>query len=334
MNINSFVLPIISLVMGLSPFTPIPIPVEPGTDSTVEIDFDPIGGLDAYCDDVTLVGHLTSRKVYLELSERVSVALTGQQFIYYHTNQAHLVTVNKVYDITFNLPLKAYLSKAGINIKVEALDELGNTLVSYLFHLNAAPRDHIRVDDYTTKYYVTTNVIIDPDKNRLLNKESFYFSSFMNYFNEDYYYRINLDGLKMTYSCFLPFPGCQAKLIYIDYDRVFPNLDNNDPIPVAEIPLQVTQNKTQISFNFPQNMYVNPQTLEMSMVAKPDYILTHNFYLPINRKHSLIDEIFTLTVTGFGYSKASFSYDIYYENTRGLVGDCDNSDYCVVGEMN
>lgn len=330
MNISSFVFPVMALILGIT----FPLPTEPGTDSTVEIDFDPIGGFDAYCEDATLVGHLTSRKVYLELSERVSVAITGQQFIYYQTNQAHLVATNRVYDITFNLPLKAYLSKTGINIKVEALDELDNTLVSYLFHLNAAPRDHLRVGDYISKSYVTSNVIIDPDKNRLLNKESFYFSSFMNYFNEDYYYRISIDNLKMTYSCFRPFPGCSAKLTFIDYDHIFTNLDNNDPIPIAEIPLQVTQNSTQISFNFPQNMYVNPKTLEMSMVAKPEYVLTHSFYLPINGKHSLIDEKFTLEVTDFGYSKASFNYDIYYENTRGLVGDCDNSDYCVVGEMN
>ena len=79
-------------------------------------------------------------------------------------------------------------------------------------------------------------------------------------------------------------------------------------------------------------MYVNPTSLEMSLVAKPGFVATPYFYLPKNKCEELLDQTFTIMVEEFGHGKTRFNWDIKYTNNHRLIGDCSNSDYCVVGE--
>ena len=80
-------------------------------------------------------------------------------------------------------------------------------------------------------------------------------------------------------------------------------------------------------------MYVNPQTLDMSLVKYDGFVATKYFYLPINKIDLLLDQIFTIHFDEFGYGKSNFSWDMRYLNNRNLIGDCDNSDYCIKGEI-
>ena len=80
-------------------------------------------------------------------------------------------------------------------------------------------------------------------------------------------------------------------------------------------------------------MYVNEKTLDMSLNPKEGFIPTDHFYLPINKSSDLLDEVFTLTFNHFGHGDSNFTWDMRYTNSRNFIGDCQNSEYCIKGEI-
>ena len=310
------------------------IPFNPDiTFKSIFMSLDPIGPCEEYGSDITLTGRLDALGEYTGIRERIQVAPKGGSYSYAHTNSSHNVEKNVPYNFSLPIPVHSMLSSNGIDCKVILLDSSSKELSSYTFSLKPITKERINVSDYLRTYYQAVDTVVDPDKYSTSNSEKYIFNGFIDYFNEDNYYRLNLNKLKITYSCPKPFPGCSAKLRFTDYNNIFPNLNNGNLFLPFQIPLRTVVNGSQISFDFPEQMYVNPKTLEMSIVAKPDYRLTKYFYLPINKKESLIDQVFTLDVSNFGHNKVSFSWGITYLNDRNLIGDCYNSDYCVVGEI-
>ena len=299
----------------------------------ISLSLNPLGPCEEYGTDVSLTGTLTSTNGYTGVRERLSVAPKGGTYSYFHTTASHDVVKGRPYSVSLPMPIHNMLSSSGIDCKVALLNSSSVEIQSYLFSLKPITKARINVNDYLNTPYKAMDTVIDPDNYGTSNYESVMFDGFIDYFNEDNYYRLNLNKLKFTYSCPKVFPGCNATLNFTDYNNVFPYLSEGDALNNIRIPLRTAVQGSKFYFDFPEQMYVNPQTLEMSIVAKPGYRLTKYFYLPINKKELLIDEVFTLEVRDFGYNKLSFSWTISYLNNRNLIGDCDNSDYCVVGEM-
>ena len=164
--------------------------------------------------------------------------------------------------------------------------------------------------------------------------EEFGFYGFIDYFKVNNYYRLDIHNLYIDYYCFKDFPGGEAYLHFTDYNGVFSLMDSYDPlVPMFDVPLRFLWEPPEIYFLFPETMYVDPTTLQMSLTAKPGLVATHYFYLPRNKLSLLLDQDFYLEVKHLGHSNSYFSWKIRYLTNRNLIGDCDNSDYCVVGEV-
>ena len=326
-----FLLPLSFSLMGIKEKPDIFGPIIPLR--IINMTFEPIGPCDEYGTDINLTGTITSTDELVDVKERLSVGISGSSYVHFSTSVKHTISANVPYNFSFTLPIHSMLSKTGIDCKVALLDSTSSELKSYTFTLKPSSHERINVSDYINNHRFVYDVIVDPDDYQNKRMEQYQFVNFLDYFNEDNYYRLNLKRLRIHYYCFNGFPGCNAKLKFIDYNRVFPLLDNNEPIPSFEIPLRYSTSGSYLWFDFPEQMYVNPDNMEMSLNAKPGYRLTKYFYLPINKKESLLDQVFTLNVSDFGYDKVSFSWNITYLNNRNLLGDCNNSDYCVVGEI-
>ena len=80
-------------------------------------------------------------------------------------------------------------------------------------------------------------------------------------------------------------------------------------------------------------MYVHPETLEMSFIPRDGFVATKYFYLPRNKTKQMLNQLFTLKMEKFGYGQINFSWDVRYINNRNLIGDCNDSDFCVVEEV-
>lgn len=282
--------------------------------------------------DKTISVKVIPNSSYTSLTERFSVGSVGGNLSYIINTKSHTATKKKTFTVSLTLPLTDYYSEAGIYGTLEFLTA-NRVIEQYSFMIKPPRKEHIDPNAYKETAYLGGPVIGYFYTTSSPTEERFSFPGFIDYFNVDYYYRLSLDYLTISYSAKKSFPGCNASLRFIDYSRVFPYIDNSDSIPIVNIPLSSQINGNLVTFSFPKTMYVNPNTLEMSLVARPNFKTTKYFYLPHNHLPEILDQIFTLEVSDFGYSKVSFSYDIRYTNNRYLIGDCNSSDYCVIGEI-
>lgn len=314
---------------------------KPSIDPTVPIGIlndanmrlDPIGPCEKYGEDINLTGTIVSITGISNIRERLSIGPKGGNYTYFYTTAKHNITKGDIYSLSLPMPIHSVLGENGIDCKVQIIDLSNKEIDGFTFSLNPITKERINVNDYIRTTYSKEDIVVDPDDYQNKKTEQYRFYKFLDYFNEDNYYRLNLNKLKLTYSCAKPFPGCNAKLKFTDFNNVFPLINGGRLNTSFEIPLRYTYASGVIAFDFPEQMYVNPKTLEMSLNARPEFRITKYFYLPINKKDLLLDQTFSLEVTNFGHNKTSFSWDITYLNNRNLLGDCDNSDYCVVGEF-
>ncbi len=332
-DIGDISLPDIPIFSGSSLTSGISLSEGFGNTDNTTLELDPIGPCEEYGNNITLTGTVYNKLGLKNVREKLSVTTSDGLYSYFATTAAHNVGVKRKAPFILSLPISSLLGKEGIDCKVSVIDSKSEEICSHSFSLKPSSYSKINVKDYLTSYRINNDVVVNPDRYATCHQEEYIFDSFVDFFNEDNYYRLNLRKISLTYSCFQSFPGCTAKLRFTDYNKVFPYLDNDDQIPSFEIPLRYIAENSKVCFDFPELMYVNPKTLEMSLNARPDFKLTRYFYLPINKKELLIDQTFALEVSDFGYDKTSFSWNLTYLNNRNLLGDCNNSDYCVVGEM-
>lgn len=302
--------------------------------SLFETDFDPIGPFVENNNDYSISG---SYKSFVNISgvvEKLNVYLRDGTKVYTENKVRHDVVSKSKYNLTFTLPLKSLLNKDGINCSIQLFNSSNEPIYDFAsFNLKPISKEKITVKNYLNEAYTIDDIVVDPDHYENAHQESFLFDGFIDYFNVDSYYRIDLNDLYLTYNSPKPFPISHGSLTFIDFNKLFPYLDNNKPLPEFNIPIVATERYGKIHFSFEEIMYVNPRTLEMSFTARPGFELTRYFYLPINKCQDLMNQVFILKMSNFGHGKISFNWNMRYTNTRYLIGDCSNSDYCVVGEV-
>lgn len=317
--------PLSVLMLGLSPSK---VSIKPFLTN-----FNVLGPIEVGGEDIEFKGSITPTKYYASIRESFYVYVKGESTPCSLQRKAfHGASSNKAISLTFTIPVKDYCTPVGFSCTFQVVDSRDQELQSFSFDIKPISPSFINSKDYTKNFCSFPGTLVDPDSPNTVVIESFMFNKCLDYFNVDSYYRLSLDGILLNYSCGKISTRGQAYLSFIDYDHLFPDLDDDQLIPEVRIPLKI-QNKKGIIFAFPDKMYVNPASLSMSLEPKPGYKQTTNFYLPINGRSKLLDRKFTLEVIDFGHNKTSFNWDIYYTNTRDLFGECSNSDYCVIGEV-
>lgn len=296
-------------------------------------DFPIIGPFDKFAPDFELRGTVMPTKSFSWVRERLSVGVIGESMTYFSTKAAHSVNINGTYPLTFKLPFSTMLGSKGLMCQISFIDQDSNVIESFSFNIKPKNSQIIRPADYRLTYYSIPDTIVDPDNYGAVVSEAFCFNGFIDYFNIDTYYRLSIDNLYLTYKGIKNFKSSNLFLRFYDYDNLFPGFSTGDSVTIINIPLKTISNNNEIHFQIDSTLYVNPKTLDMSLEAKPDYVLTNYFYLPINHKTDFMDQKFTLVAPSFGYNETYFAWDIRYLTNRGLIGDCDHSDYCVRGTL-
>ena len=294
--------------------------------------FSCIGPFEKGCDDYVLSGQVTAKKTFVSVVEKMTVTTIDGQLIKTEKTKYHTIVKGDSYALTFTLPFKSSLSERGLTFKIEFIEGNDELIQTFSFNLKPIIRKTITAKDFINDYYVVEDIVVDPDNYSKVKDEKFKFNQALDYFNSDTYYRLSLEDVLITYECGLPFPGCIAHLHFVDYLKSFPYLDSENEVPTFDIPLRTITKNNRISFAFPHVMYVKPATLEMSLEARPGFVSTSYFYLPKNRCEEILDQVFSVDVKEFGHGKTSFTWDMRYLNNQRLIGDCSNSDYCVIGE--
>ncbi len=299
------------------------------------LDFPTVGPFEKNCRNVNLTGEIIPTITTENVSESFCFGPTKTDLRNAQSKKKHDVTKANGYSVTFYLPTKEYLDDDGMYCRFMILDSSGESLYKFEFTLVPKNSQTIKIDDYKTSSYCLTGTIMKVGSIVNKDSETFLFSNTLDFFNIDSYFRLDLSSISFIYTCsYSDIVYSSIYLKFIDYNVVFPYLDNIDSngLSYFQLPLKVSRNLLNINFDFRDKMYVNPATLEMSKTAKVGYKLTKYLYLPINKKNDLLDQEFTIIVNNFGYNQTSFEIPVRYMTDHSLIGDCSTSDYCVVGE--
>ena len=296
--------------------------------------FSLIGPFTAGCNDYRLSGRVTPNYAFIDMRERLRVYVIDGAIIKTENKDRHTPIKRAAYNLSFTLPFKSALTSKGLRCVVDFLDYDDTLLQSFTFDIRPISPQRINPRNYVNEYFSMPDIIVDPDYYKASDTEKYKFDNFLDYFDVDNYYRLSLKKNLITYSCGLNPPQGLAHLHFVDYLRIFPYLDSNEEVPTFDIPLYVkSDGNGSVYFDFPSKMYVNPKTLDMSLTARVGFVETKYFYLPVNKCEPLQDQVFTIVAESFGHGQTSFTWDVRYLNSRHLLGDCSNSDYCVVGEV-
>lgn len=232
---------------------------------------------------------------------------------------------------TFSVPILNYLASQGLQIRFEILNSSYSILKAYAVFFY--PPNGETISGYSLKHdlYTSNSIGFYGDGSGLYElKDVFDFTNIGDYIDNDHYYRLDITRNRFSYwgSAFL---SCKtANLRFNDDDYLFPNLHHETNGDII-LPLTLNRNGSEISFKYKNQFYVNRKTLDSSDTYKTDYILTSDFYLPINGLHKFNGKAMYLDLNEIGLNKISTSIPLKYELNRTIVGVCADGDYCVVG---
>ncbi len=153
------------------------------------------------------------------------------------------------------------------------------------------------------------------------------------YLNQDN--SISLNPFSFSYSSNSSIiPDFNNVRLYIQtHDNHFSSFGENLFDIYRVIPLTIKTGKLQGAYTFssPNQMYVNPITLEMSLTQQSGYIKTDRIYFPKSCKE---DEVFTLTfqMDDVGANDLDFAYTFKVHTPIKKYGNCNDSMYCLSTE--
>lgn len=237
------------------------------------------------------------------------------------------------YNLTFNIPTKDYLSLKGMYCVIILKDFNNQYELNFEFTLTPMRENrNIKAEDYASSVYTIKYVSFYFDQTGFhQDYETIEFPDYLSYLNIDTYHKITLESVKFVSSS-LNFQYTSAFLLIPDYQNVFPYITHNANHQIS-IPLQLTLNNDKsFTFAYKNKMYVNPKNAQMSLIPREKFVITNNFYVPVNEKEKLVDEKIQINLNGFSISKVNISWSLEYLANTNLIGDCESSEYCIVGE--
>ena len=181
------------------------------------------------------------------------------------------------------------------------------------------------------KYTSNKTFAMKKGESALTYNEEYDFSSYVDYFLTDTYYALSLEQYAFTRKCASDSFSCRDARLYINGGKqYFPGLTFfND---VTDIPIKLVKNGDKITIDFKITMYVEPKLLIMSLLPKNGYVATKHFFFPVNHNKDLEGLTFTFEIKEMGLSGLTLRWDASYLAVNGLIGSCQNSEYCVNGE--
>ena len=267
---------------------------------------------------------------FTEVKEVLKVGHTEDDF-YFIDNPNYVKSVKSSYTLQYTIPSRLYFDENGCYVSLSFYSANGSLYEERGWWIKpVTPSSDIYPENYVNEPYTANNIstIVRMFGYSSIS-ESFQFPDYIDYFNIDVYHRLDLDSITFKYSSLKPFVYDSAYLTYHDFDNVFPYVDHNAKHQIS-IPLTISMDGTNAMFSYRDVMWVNPTTLQMSLVERRGFVRTRHFYMPVNKKEQLLEDRMQITVKGAGWSKNDIHYDLSYLASRDLIGDCDNSDYCIV----
>ena len=234
--------------------------------------------------------------------------------------------------VTFTVPLRDYLTNNGLTLKFDVLRASDRYILKSYSVTFYPPSNstvswvYLKQNVYTSKslgFYAENNAMQE-----LIEKLDF--THFGDYLDVDYYYRLDLSKNTISYPNNCAFRFTNAYLAFNDKDRLFPYYPHQVSGDI-NIPLKMVKVGNTIVLQFKNNFYINKRTLQISNSYRTGFVLTKDFYLPINGKSKFNGKQLYFVLEGIGLDNISTTIPLKYDVSKSLVGVCKDGDYCVIG---
>ena len=234
---------------------------------------------------------------------------------------------------TFTLPIVWHWTSSGFEIHFEILNADDYSILKERSVSVYPPRNSV-VSTYNLKHllYKSNNIAFYGDGTNLVGyRETFDFRCMGDYIDNDYYYRLDISRNHFLYPNDIDITCQNVYLRFDDSIRLFPYLTHEANGEVI-LPLTLYEtNNNEIHFKYKNSFYINKRTLEISSTYRTNYVLTEDFYLPINGLKKFNGTTIYLEFEGLGLDKIAGSLPLKYEINRTIVGSCNDGEYCVEG---
>lgn len=124
----------------------------------------------------------------------------------------------------------------------------------------------------------------------------------------------------------LSFTSCFAKIA--NRNDVFVNIEKQGDF--VFLPLDIKKDGKTCYFEF-KDLYVDPSTLLVSLNPISGYVPTRKLYFPLDKYQLITPFQFEIMINGLGVAKSNVSIVVDYYPTGNFIGDCSNSDFCLIG---
>lgn len=241
------------------------------------------------------------------------------------------VSFSTSYNLTLNLPTLSYLTPSGMYCKLTLTEKFsGDVKVTSFTILPSTRYNYIDPSSYSSSSYSIPNANLSLTNGMMLTlPEKFQFPNYLDYFDIDTYYRLDLSGVNFTYSLTSTLTYGSAYLSFDDDEEVFSYLPHDhDEI---SIPLKIVKCGDYWTFAIDSDLYVHPKTLQMSFEPRDGFVKTNHFYMPVNHKDYFINQTMRIDAYHVGLCKSNITWYLTYLASTNIIGSCSNSDYCVVG---
>ncbi|MCR5308764.1 MAG: hypothetical protein K6E21_01465 [Bacilli bacterium] len=299
-------------------------------NSVMSVDSDVIGPFKAFQDDETISFSYSLRyipnSVYEEL--KISNAKTGRGFSL-ETKASHALSGKKG-EVMFNLPLRNFFGKDGFRLSFSIYIDgvLSNTSHAYIYPIDSRT---VNVTKDKIDGLVSSNVSFQFVGKKVVSfYDNFNFIGFKDYIDAENYSFIDLKSNTFLYNNTLEYSS--AELYIYDPEKKFQYLKHDRGNNVI-FPLTLNNELEIKNFVLGRNYYVNPYNLQTLTIKSLDTIQTNLIYLPINSKSSFLGSNMKIVLNDCGLNKYKLIFDITYDVSRNLVGNCSDSDYCVKGKV-
>lgn len=256
-------------------------------------------------------------------------------------------TINPMSDQEMVLPLPAsYLSKSQVSLRFNILNPN-----SYIANATFYTKDRLTNGDIVTidPFSLTNYTFVGKSNYVLFNSylgntrcaDKIVFDNFKQFYTAEYYHRLSFDNIYFSYTNPVLNDAFTYEQAYLEIkDNIekdyFKYLSNDAVDGYRRLPLNIKKitssdvninQKYQVSLN--SKLYVNPDTLIMSVSPLPGFQETNYFYFPKNGFNSQKITEFRLVI----HNCTSNNYDIKtiltYETEKAFFGNCMNSKYCI-----
>ena len=203
--------------------------------------------------------------------------------------------------------------------------------VTYDNEVQLSESSAIRLNNEDYNYESKSKTIYFSKKGGIKNlPEKLRFVNFSDIYVADYYHKLDLsDFYIIDNSEFTHDVSCGDILLEIkNLNGAFKNL--NPVKDSLQIPLKLAKKGSRYFLTPNVLLYVNPTTLDMSSAKKEGYVPTNCIYFPRNGKRFENEYSCRIGIMDFGLDRNQIVTSFKYKSLHNIIGDCRNSEYCVI----